>query len=91
MGFCFFNNVALAALSLLQQGLERVLIFDWVSPVAVVPCMSSPCKRCLIAAPHLMGLPQPPKADAVVLQDVHHGNGALCCRPSTVHAARLFY
>lgn len=31
MGFCFYNNVVLAALSLLQQGLERILIFDWVS------------------------------------------------------------
>lgn len=30
MGFCFYNNVVLAALSLLQQGLERILIFDWV-------------------------------------------------------------
>jgi acetoin utilization deacetylase AcuC-like enzyme len=30
MGFCFFNNVALAALYLLEQfGLERVAIVDW--------------------------------------------------------------
>ena len=35
MGFCFYNNVVLAALSLLGQGLERVLIFDWVNPDAV--------------------------------------------------------
>ncbi len=32
MGFCFYNNVALAALSLLEQGVKRVLIFDWVRP-----------------------------------------------------------
>jgi acetoin utilization deacetylase AcuC-like enzyme len=35
MGFCFYNNVVVAALSLLQQGLERILIFDWVRPAAL--------------------------------------------------------
>jgi acetoin utilization deacetylase AcuC-like enzyme len=35
MGFCFYNNVVLAALSLLEQGLKRILIFDWVNPDAV--------------------------------------------------------
>jgi len=29
MGFCLFNNVALAALRALDRGLERVLILDW--------------------------------------------------------------
>jgi acetoin utilization deacetylase AcuC-like enzyme len=29
MGFCLFNNVAIAAASLLQDGLERVAIVDW--------------------------------------------------------------
>jgi acetoin utilization deacetylase AcuC-like enzyme len=29
MGFCFFNNVAVAAARALAAGLERVLIFDW--------------------------------------------------------------
>lgn len=31
MGFCFYNNVALAALAALRKGCRRVLIFDWVS------------------------------------------------------------
>ena len=31
MGFCFYNNVALAALAALRRGCRRVLIFDWVS------------------------------------------------------------
>ena len=35
MGFCFYNNVVLAALSLLEQGLQRVLIFDWVRPAVL--------------------------------------------------------
>src|SRR5580658_7051725 len=29
MGFCLFNNAALAALRALERGLERVLILDW--------------------------------------------------------------
>ncbi|TWU30050.1 histone deacetylase family protein [Bythopirellula polymerisocia] len=29
MGFCLFNNIALAAQSALNQGIERVLIVDW--------------------------------------------------------------
>jgi len=29
MGFCLFNNVALAAQTALDEGLERVLIIDW--------------------------------------------------------------
>ena len=29
MGFCLFNNVAIAAASLLQRGYERVAIIDW--------------------------------------------------------------
>jgi acetoin utilization deacetylase AcuC-like enzyme len=29
MGFCLFNNVAIAALRALERGLERVLILDW--------------------------------------------------------------
>jgi len=29
MGFCIFNNVAMAARRLLSQGLERLLIVDW--------------------------------------------------------------
>jgi acetoin utilization deacetylase AcuC-like enzyme len=29
MGFCLFNNVALATAAALKQGLERVLIVDW--------------------------------------------------------------
>jgi acetoin utilization deacetylase AcuC-like enzyme len=29
MGFCIFNNIAVASAGLLATGLERVLIFDW--------------------------------------------------------------
>ena len=29
MGFCLFNNVAIAARSLLEEGVERVAILDW--------------------------------------------------------------
>jgi acetoin utilization deacetylase AcuC-like enzyme len=29
MGFCLFNNIAIAAARALSRGLERVLIFDW--------------------------------------------------------------
>jgi acetoin utilization deacetylase AcuC-like enzyme len=29
MGFCFFNNVAIAAASLLKRGVERVMVVDW--------------------------------------------------------------
>src|SRR5436305_10614255 len=29
MGFCFFNNLAIAARWLLAQGVERVMIIDW--------------------------------------------------------------
>lgn len=29
MGFCFFNNVAIAAAWLLRKGLERVMVVDW--------------------------------------------------------------
>ncbi|MER3438998.1 MAG: histone deacetylase, partial [Chloroflexota bacterium] len=29
MGFCLFNNIAIAAARALSHGLERVLIFDW--------------------------------------------------------------
>ena len=29
MGFCLFNNIAIAAARLLQQGYERVAILDW--------------------------------------------------------------
>jgi acetoin utilization deacetylase AcuC-like enzyme len=29
MGFCLFNNIAIAAARLLEQGLERVAIVDW--------------------------------------------------------------
>ncbi len=29
MGFCIFNNIALAAAALLADGIERILIFDW--------------------------------------------------------------
>lgn len=28
-GYCFFNNVALAAQEALDRGLERILIVDW--------------------------------------------------------------
>ncbi len=38
MGFCFYNNVALAALSLLKRGVERVLIFDWACDSALAAC-----------------------------------------------------
>jgi Histone deacetylase domain len=78
MGFCFYNNVVLAALSLLEQGLERVLIFDWVRPAAVdAPQCGA---RCPVKPWRCAGAKwwQPPEPELLrrLLQDVHHGNGA---------------
>ena len=29
MGFCLYNNVAIAAKAALRQGMQRILILDW--------------------------------------------------------------